>query len=627
MTTRNGETEYTETPVSSKPIEEIPAAIVRFAGDSGDGMQLVGTQFTDATAIFGNDLATLPDYPAEIRAPAGSLGGVSGFQINFASTEVHTPGDSVHTLVAMNPAALKVNIADLEPGGILIVNSDAFDATGLRLAGYTANPLEDGSLNGRRLYSIPMTKLTAEAVAAAGLKHKDAERCKNFFALGVACWLYDRPIAPTLKWLDDKFGSKPEIRQANELALRAGLNYGNTAEMFQVHYRVQPAKQSPGTYRKIRGNEAVALGLMAAAWRAGQKLFYAGYPITPASDILHELVKHKNFGVKVFQAEDEIAAICAAIGGAYGGAFAATGTSGPGMALKTEALGLAVMVELPLVVVNVQRGGPSTGLPTKTEQSDLWQAFGGRHGEAPVPIIAPQSPSDCFYACLEAFQIAVKYMTPVIVLSDGYLGNGSEPWRVPNVEDLPMIPVNHDIQAEGFQPYARDENLGRPWALPGSKGLAHRIGGLEKENITGQVSYDPMNHEKMVHLRAEKIARVVESIPDQEVLGESAGELLVVSWGGTYGSVRTAVERMQDQGASVSHVHLRYLNPMPANLPQVLRSFEKVLVAELNLGQLRTLLRATYLVDARGLNKVQGKPFSVAEVMSAIRRMLDGEDN
>jgi 2-oxoglutarate ferredoxin oxidoreductase subunit alpha len=610
-----------------KPIQELAGAIVRFAGDSGDGMQLVGTQFTDATAVFGNDLATLPDYPAEIRAPAGSLGGVSGFQINFASSEVHTPGDTVQTLVAMNPAALKVNLPDLEKAGILIVNSDAFDATGLKLANYSSNPLEDGSLGGYQVHRIPMSKLTKEAVAATGLKPKDAERCKNFFALGVTFWLFDRPIEPTLKWLDAKFGGKPELRQANELALRAGFNYGNTAEMFQVHYRIQPAKTAPGLYRKVRGNEAAALGLMAAAWKANHKLFYASYPITPASDILHELVKHKNFGVKVFQAEDEIAAMCAAIGGAYGGAFAATGTSGPGMALKSEAMGLAVMLELPLVIVNVQRGGPSTGLPTKTEQSDLLQAFGGRHGECPMPIIAAQSPSDCFSACFEAFQIAVKHMTPVIVLTDGYLGNGSEPWRVPNMDDLPAIEVNHDINPEGFQPYSRDEHLARPWALPGTKGLAHRIGGLEKENITGKVSYDPVNHEVMVKVRAAKNAKVADMIPDQKVLGPQSGDLLVVSWGGTYGSIRTAVERMQSAGASVSHMHLRYLNPMPRNLPAIFPRFKKVLVPELNLGQLLLLLRANYLVDAKGLHKVQGRPFTVAEVMDKIQRTLDGEDD
>ncbi len=590
-------------------------------------MQLVGTQFTDATALFGNDLATLPDFPAEIRAPAGSLAGVSGFQINFASSEVHTPGDTIQTLVAMNPAALKVNLADLEKGGTLIVNSDAFDAMGLKLASYASNPLEDGTLAGYQIHKIPMSSLSKDAVVSTGLKPKDAERCKNFFALGVTCWLFDRSLAPTLKWLEAKFGAKPDIRQANELALRAGFNYGNTAEMFQVHYRIQPAKTAPGVYRKIRGNDAAALGLMAAAWRADAKLFYASYPITPASDILHELVKHKNFGVKVFQAEDEIAAMCAAIGGAYGGAFAATGTSGPGMALKAEAMGLAVMLELPMVIVNVQRGGPSTGLPTKTEQSDLFQAMCGRHGECPMPIIAAQSPSDCFYAAFEAFQIAVKYMTPVIMLSDGYLGNGSEPWRVPNIDDLPKIPVNHDIKPEGFQPYSRDEHMARPWALPGSKGLAHRIGGLEKEDITGKVSYDPMNHEKMVQIRAAKVAKVAESIPDQKVLGPESGELVVVSWGGTYGSIRTAVERMQQEGASVSHVHLRYLNPMPSNLPGILKRFKQVLVPELNLGQLQLLLRANYLVDAKGLHKVQGRPFTVAEVMHKIRIMLSGEDH
>jgi 2-oxoglutarate ferredoxin oxidoreductase subunit alpha len=614
-------------PGKTKPFTELNAATVRFAGDSGDGMQIVGTQFTDATAVFGNDLATLPDYPAEIRAPAGSLAGVSGFQINFASSEVYTPGDTVQTLVAMNPAALKVNLPDLEKSGTLIVNSDAFDAMGLKLAGYASNPLEDGSLSGYQVHKIPMTRLTHEVVAPTGLKHKDAERCKNFFALGVTYWLFDRPMSSTLKWLDAKFGNKPEIRQANELAMRAGFNYGNTAEMFQVHYRIQPAKQAPGTYRKIRGNEASALGLMAAAWRADKKLFYATYPITPASDILHELVKHKNFGVKVFQAEDEIAAMCAAIGGAYGGNFAATGTSGPGMALKSEALGLAVMLELPMVIINVQRGGPSTGLPTKTEQSDLLQAIGGRHGEAPLPIIAAQSPSDCFYASFEAFRIAVKYMTPVVVLTDGYLANGSEPWRVPNVDELPAIPVNHDIKPEGFQPYSRDANLARPWALPGTKGLAHRIGGLEKENITGRVSYDPVNHEVMVKLRAEKISRVLQDVPDQHVLGPQTGDLLVVSWGGTYGSVRTAVERVQEKGGAVAHMHLRYLNPMPANLPSIFKRYRKVLVPELNLGQLCLLLRAHYLIDARGLNKVQGKPFTVAEVMDRIQKTLDGEDN
>jgi len=612
--------------VTGKTLQDVPSAIVRFAGDSGDGMQLVGTQFTNATAVVGNDLATLPDYPAEIRAPAGSLAGVSGFQINFASSDIHTPGDTVHTLVAMNPAALKVNLPDLEHGGHLIVNSDAFTPQALKQAGYEQNPLESDQLAGYHIHSVPMTKLTLEAVKETGLKHKEAERCKNFIALGLVYWMYDRPLEPTLAWFDRKFGQRPDILQANELALRAGCNFGNTAEIFQVHFRVRPAPQEPGLYRKIRGNDAAAYGLMAAACQANKQLFYASYPITPASDILHELVKHKNFGVKVFQAEDEIAAMCAAIGAAYGGAFAATGTSGPGLDLKAEAIGLAVMLELPMVIVVVQRGGPSTGLPTKTEQADLIQALGGRHGECPLPIVAAQSPADCFGTAFEAFQIAVRYMTPVIMLSDGYLANGSEPWRIPEVSMLPRIEVNHDYEPEGFQPYARDANLARPWALPGTKGLAHRIGGLEKEHLTGRVSYDPQNHEKMIHLRAAKIAKVVEAIPDVQVFGEPEGELLVVSWGGTFGSVRTAVERARARKLAVSHVHLRYLNPLPSNLGDVLKRFRRILVPELNLGQLVLLLRARYLVDARGLHKVQGRPFKVAELIEAIEHALGKEE-
>ena len=471
-----------------------------------------------------------------------------------------------------------------------------------------------------------MTTLTQEAVKPAGVKPRDAERCKNFFALGLTYWLYDRPMTQTVGWMDAKFATNPQVRQANEMALRAGFNYGNTAEIFQCHYRVRPAKQKPGVYRKVRGNDAAAFGLIAAAWQADHRLFYTSYPITPASDILHELVKHKNFAVKVFQAEDEIAAMCAAIGAAYGGSFAATGTSGPGMALKSEALGLAVMLELPMVVINVQRGGPSTGLPTKTEQSDLLQAIGGRHGECPIPVLAARSPSDCFWTAFEAFQIAARYMTPVLMLSDGYLGNGSEPWRVPNVADLPKIPVTHPTDPEGFKPYSRNEDLSRPWALPGTKGMAHRIGGLEKEDGSGKVCYVPENHENMVRLRAAKVAKVAEMIPDQEVLGDESGELLVVSWGGTYGSVRTAVERMRAKGADVSHAHLRHLNPMPSNLGSILKRFKKVLVPELNLGQLRMFLRASYLVDARGYNKVQGRPFTIAELTTAIQRALDGQE-
>lgn len=615
---------HVEQAAEAKNLEDIRSAIVRFAGDSGDGMQVVGTQFTNATALVGNDLATLPDFPAEIRAPAGSLAGVSGFQINFASTEIFTPGDTVQTLVAMNPAALKVNLGELERGGHLIVNADAFTPQALKQAGYETNPLEGDQLAGYHVHKVPMTRLTLDCVKDVGLKHKDAERCKNIFALGLTYWLYERPLAPTIRWLAEKFGKDEKLRQANELALRAGFNYGNTTEVFQVHYRVQPAKQEPGVYRKIRGNDAAAYGLVAAAWQANKRLFYTGYPITPASDILHELVKHKNFQVKVFQAEDEIAAMCAAIGAAYGGALAATGTSGPGMALKSEALGLAVMLELPMVIINVQRAGPSTGLPTKTEQADLLQAFGGRHGECPLPVLAAQSPSDCFWTTFEAFQIAVKYMTPVIVLSDGYLANGSEPWRVPRVEDLPKIPVVHSTDPDGFKPYSRNENLARPWALPGTRGLAHRVGGLEKEDLTGRVSYDPMNHERMCRFRATKIAKVAESIPDQTIYGDEAGDLVLVSWGGTFGSVRTAVERAREAGLSVSHVHLRHLNPMPRNLGKLLKGFRKVLVPELNMGQLLLLLRSTYLVDAVGVDKMQGRPFTVAELVLKIEETLEG---
>jgi len=604
----------------------LSGATVRFAGDSGDGMQLVGTQFTNATAIAGNDLATLPDYPAEIRAPAGTLAGVSGFQINFASSNIYTPGDRVQTLVAMNPAALRVNLPDLERGGHLIVNTDAFTPAALKQAGYTSNPLENGQLAAFHVHAVPITKLTLEAVKEIGLSHKEAERCKNFFALGLAFWLYDRPLEPTLRWLDQKFGTRPKIREANERALRAGYNFGNTAEIFQVHFRVPPARQEPGLYRKVRGNEATALGLVAAAWQAGKELFYAGYPITPASDILHELVRHKQFGVRVFQAEDEIAAMCAAIGAAYGGSIAATASSGPGLSLKAEAMGLAVMLELPVVIINVQRAGPSTGMPTKTEQADLLQAFGGRHGECPLPILAARSPADCFRTAFEAFQIAVRYMTPVVMLADGYLGNGAEPWRVPRVTDLPTIPVSHDADPEDFQPYRRDENLARPWVIPGTPGLAHRIGGLEKQDVTGNVSYDPENHEHMVRLRAAKVARVAKMIPAQEVLGDEEGDLLMVSWGSTYGSVRTAVEAARRKGHSVSHVHLRHLNPFPSNLGEIFKRFGKILVAEMNLGQLNLLLRGTYLIDSQSVTKIQGKPFTVSELVDRIEEALQERD-
>ncbi len=605
-----------------KRIQVLEQATVRFAGDSGDGMQLAGAQFTTSTAVFGNDLATLPDYPAEIRAPASSLAGISGFQISFSSNEIYTPGDVIQTLVVMNAAALKVNIGDLEEDGILIANTDGFAKHNLRLAGCTTNPLEDGSLSKYRVFAVPIATLAEQAIDTSGLTRKEADRCKNFFALGLVCWLYERALEPTLQWLRQKFAASPALLKANESALQAGYNFGETTDLLPEQFHVEPAKLKPGLYRKIRGNEAIALGLMAAAHRAGRQLFYASYPITPATDIFHELARHEALGVKVFQAEDEIAAMCSVIGAAYGGAFAATGTSGPGLDLKIEAIGLAVMLELPCVIIDVQRGGPSTGLPTKTEQADLLQVYAGRHGECPVPIIAPQLPSDCFMAAYEAFQIAVKYMTPVFVLSDAYLGNGAEPWHVPTVADLPPFGLRTDYSREGFEPYARDENLSRPWAVPGMPGLAHRVGGLEKEDVTGDISYDPQNHQKMVSLRAAKVAKVAESIPDLELLGPSTGELLVVSWGSTYGAARMAIERAQRKGLPVSHAHLRWLNPMPRNLGDVLRGFRKVLVPELNLGHLARLLRAEYLVNARRLNRVTGRPFTLTEIFDAVEQAL-----
>ncbi|MHC4442397.1 MAG: 2-oxoacid:acceptor oxidoreductase subunit alpha [Planctomycetota bacterium] len=605
-----------------KSIEILEQVSLRLAGDSGDGIQLIGSQFTVSTAILGNDLATMPDYPAEIRAPAGSLGGVSGFQINFSSKAIYTPGDIIQVLLAMNASALKVNIGDLEQGGIIIANTDYFAEKNLKLAGYDSNPLEDGSLTKYRVYQVPITSLTREAVEQVGLKPKEAERCKNFFSLGLVYWLYDRPIEPTIKWLDEKFAKHAELHQANELALKAGYDYGRTAETFPVQYRIEPARLEPGTYRQIRGNDAAALGLIAAAHRADKQLSYVSYPITPASEILHELVKRKDIGVKVFQTEDEIAAMCAVIGAAYGGALAATGTSGPGMALKSEAIGLAVMLELPCVIINVQRGGPSTGLPTKSEQADLFQAMMGRHGECPVPVIAAQSSADCFHSVYEAFQVAVKYMTPVIVLSDSYLANSAEPWRIPNIEDLPKIEVNHDIDPATFQPYSRDENLSRPWALPGTPGLAHRIGGLEKQDITGDVSYDPLNHQRMCELRAAKIAKVAESFLEQEVFGDRSGDLLLVSWGSTFGAVRTAVMRAREKDLSVAHVHLRHIYPMPRNLGDILAGFKKVLVPELNLGQLIWFLRSIYLIDAMSFTKIQTKPFTVSELLEKIEQTL-----
>ncbi|MBI3950240.1 MAG: 2-oxoacid:acceptor oxidoreductase subunit alpha [Acidobacteria bacterium] len=605
-------------------IEELDSVTIRFSGDSGDGMQLTGTQFTNTTAVVGNDLATLPDFPAEIRAPAGSLPGVSSFQINFSRHDIRTPGDQPHVLIAMNPAALKVNLRDLVGGGILIVNTDGFTEQNLHKAGYTSNPLEDGSLSKYRVVSIPITTLTLRALREVNLPHKQAERCKNFFALGLMYWLFDRPMDTTMKWIEQKFAKNPEIAQANALAVKAGYAYGDATEMFTTHYRVRRAAIQPGVYRNITGNEATALGFVAASQLAGRPLFYASYPITPASDILHELAQHKNFGVKTFQAEDEIAAVCAALGAAFAGHLGLTGTSGPGLALKSEAINLAVMTELPIVVVDVQRAGPSTGMPTKTEQADLLQAMFGRNSDSPVVVVAPASPADCFTMAVEAFRIATKYMVPVIYLSDGYLANGAEPWKIPSVDELPRFEVRFRTDPDGFYPYLRDEEtLARPWAILGTPGLEHRIGGLEKQHITGNVSYDPENHMRMTRLRAEKVARIANDIPELEVLGAPEGKLLVVGWGGTYGSITSAVESMQARGASVSSVHLRYLNPFPRNLGDILQRFDKVVISELNMGQLALLIRARYLVDAISYPKVQGKPFKIAEIVQKIEELLE----
>ncbi|HKY04968.1 MAG TPA: 2-oxoacid:acceptor oxidoreductase subunit alpha [Blastocatellia bacterium] len=611
--------------VEEKHIEELDTVTIRFAGDSGDGMQLTGTQFTNTTAVLGNDISTLPDFPAEIRAPAGSLPGVSGFQLNFSNHDIRTPGDEPNVLVAMNPAALKVNLPDLEQGGILIVNTDAFNENNLKKAGYPENPLDDGSLAGYRLFKLPITTLNRAALRdEVKLPPKEIDRCRNFWALGLMYWLYDRPLDPTMRWLEAKFARKPEVVKANQTALKAGFAYADAAEIFTTHYRVRKAAIAPGTYRNITGNEATALGFVAASVLAKRPLFYASYPITPASDILHELSIHKNFGVKTFQAEDEIAAVCAAIGASFAGQLGLTGTSGPGLALKSEAIGLAVMTELPLVVVDVQRGGPSTGLPTKTEQADLLQAMYGRNGECPVAIVAPATPGDCFHMAVEAFRIATAHMVPVIYLSDGYLANGAEPWRLPDMDELPSFNVSFHTESEGFQPYQRTpETLSRPWAIPGTPGLEHRVGGIEKQDITGNVSYDPENHQHMVWTRAEKIALIANNIPEAEIFGESEGRLLVVGWGSTHGAITSAVEEMQRQGKSVSSVHLRYLNPFPKNFGEILGRFDRVLVPELNMGQLAMLMRAKYLVPAISFPKVKGKPFKIGELTAKINEVYE----
>ena len=640
---------------ATKPIEELDSVVVRFAGDSGDGMQLAGTQLTNTSALAGNDVATFPDFPAEIRAPKGTLAGVSGFQVHFASRDIYTPGDLVDVLVAMNPAALSENLRFLQPHGTLIVDEDAFDARGLKLARVESNPLEDGSLDEYQVIRVPLTSLTREAVEGAGVGRKLATRCRNFFAMGLIYWLYGRDLEPTLRWVRHRFRDRPEVRDADVEALRTGWNFGETTEALTRSYHVPPAALEPGEYRNITGNQALACGLIAAAELSGKQLFYGSYPITPASDILHELARHKRFGVRTFQAEDEIAAVTSAIGAAYGGAMAVTASSGPGIALKTEAMGLAVMFELPLLVLSIQRGGPSTGLPTKPEQSDLLQVMFGRSGEAPLPVLAASGPTDCFDVVLEAWRIATRLMTPVVVLSDAFVANGAEPWRLPDVAGFEPIEVSHpgagggqpapspslpresggkagraaSSAGTGFRPYARDEWLARPWALPGTPGLMHRIGSLEKQDGTGNVSYDPDNHEHMVKLRAQKVANAVNLIPDLEVTGPESGKLLVLSWGGTLGVCREAVGRVRAAGGAggngigaVAHAHLRHLNPLPANTGAVLARYERVLVPELNLGQLALLLRARYLVDVVSLGKVRGRPFWVKDVTGVIEEML-----
>ncbi len=607
-----------------KPRIERDHVVIRFAGDSGDGMQVAGMQFTNESAIVGNDLSTLPDFPAEIRAPAGTLAGVSGFQVNFASHEIFTPGDELDVLVAMNPAALKMNVGDLKPNGILIVDREQFNEQNLRKAGYDSNPLEDGSLTRFQVYPIEITRLTALTLKDTNLPARTVNRCKNFFALGLVSWLFQRPIEPTEKWIADRFQKRPELVEANQRVLRAGFHFGETTEVFASAFEVKPGRLEPGTYRNITGNSALALGLVVAAQKAKRPLFLGSYPITPASDILHELSTLKEFDVYTFQAEDEIAGIGAALGAAFGGAIAVTTTSGPGMCLKAETINLAVSVELPIVICDIQRGGPSTGLPTKTEQADLLMALYGRNSESPVVVLAPATPADCFNIAIEAVRIAVKYMTPVIVLSDGYLANGAEPWRLPDLADLPEIPVEFRTDPRGFFPYLRDpETLSRPWVIPGTPNLEHRIGGLEKEYLTGNVSYAPTNHEQMVRVRARKIAGVVREIPPTKVLGPESGDLLVVGWGSTFGPIEAAVRQAQAAGKRVAHVHLRHLNPLPPDLGDVLRRFGKILVPEMNLGQLVKILRAEYLVDAVGLNKIQGLPFKVGEIARRIEQMLE----
>jgi 2-oxoglutarate ferredoxin oxidoreductase subunit alpha len=616
----------TETRAADRPVQELERVVIRFAGDSGDGMQLTGDRFTSASAVFGNDLSTLPDFPAEIRAPAGTLAGVSAFQVHIADFDILTPGDVPSVLVAMNPAALKANIGDLAPGGTLIVNVDAFEERNLTKAGYAANPLHDDSLKAYKVYEVPMTSLTLEAAKPTGAKPRDAERSKNFFALGLISWMYTRPVESTIGWIQEKFGGRPVVAEANTLAFKAGYNFGETAELFESTYSIKPAALLPGTYTSVSGNTALAWGLVAASELSGLPVFLGSYPITPASDILHELSRQKHFGVRTLQAEDEIAGVNAALGAAFAGHLGVTTTSGPGIDLKSETVGLAVSLELPLLIIDIQRGGPSTGLPTKTEQSDLLHAMFGRHGEAPVPIVAAMSPSHCFYAAIEAVRIALKYRTPVFLLSDGYLANGSEPWRLPDVESLPdiRVPFATEANLDGeFMPYLRDpETLARPWAIPGTPGLEHRIGGLEKADVTGNISYDPDNHELMTRLRAAKVAGIDRDIPPVEVDADEGAEVLVLGWGSTYGSIAAAVRRIRARGLKVAQAHLVHLNPFPRNLGEVVGRYREVLVPEMNLGQLSLLVRSRYLVDAKSVNKVKGLPFKAAEIEEALLELI-----
>ena len=609
--------------------EVLSDVVIKFAGDSGDGMQLTGSQFTNNTAMMGIDLATFPDFPAEIRAPQGTLPGVSGFQLRFSSDSIYTPGDAVDVLVAMNAAALKTNLTALKKGGKIIVNTDGFDPKNLRLANYPEgeNPLENGSLDNYEVIKMDVTKITREALKEITMGMKEKDRAKNMFVLGFLYWMYNRDMENTIQFLKDKFGKKPEILESNIKVLQAGYNYGDTTETFTTTYSVEKAKMEPGTYRSIMGNQAVALGLIAASQKSGLQLFLGSYPITPASDILHDLAKHKNFGIKTFQAEDEIAAITSAIGAAYGGSLGVTTSSGPGIALKGEAMGLAVMLEIPLIIVNIQRGGPSTGLPTKTEQSDLMQAYYGRNGECPMPIISAATPGDCFETVYEAVRIAVQHMTPVIFLSDGYIANGAEPWKFPTSELLPPIPVKFKTQLghgeEKFQPYLRDEKLARPWAVPGTPGLEHRIGGLEKQNITGNVNYEPENHQLMVKIRQEKVDKIADHIPVQKLdSGPEKGKILVLGWGSTYGAIKSAVAELQARGEAVSHAHLRYIRPFPKNLGDILKNFETVLIPEINNGQLIRIIRDVYFTDAKGYNKIMGIPITKTELVMKLEEML-----